>query len=71
MFSACTVMYIVCSQLTPSSLKEIRERSQSLVTDLVGQSLSVDKAEDSFEVWITNGSLPQQGDLMGKRLCLY
>ena len=57
-------------QLTPFSLREIRERSQSLVTDLVGQSLSMDKTEDSLELWITNGSLPQQGDLMGKCLRL-
>jgi len=34
-----------------------------LVTDLVGQFLSMQEAEDSLESWVTNGTLPEQGNL--------
>ena len=57
-------MYIIAQiQLTFSALREFIKRPQCFVTDLVGQSLSVDQAEDSFKLRIINSSLPQQCDL--------
>jgi len=45
------------------SMGELCQGPQGLVTDLVGQLLSMQEAEDSLESWITNGTLPQQGHL--------
>ena len=47
---------------------EFHQGQQGLVTDLVGQLLSMQEAEDSLESWVTNGTLPQQSHLECVRL---
>ena len=42
---------------------ELCQGPQGLITDLVGQLLGMQEAEDPLESWVTNGTLPQQGNL--------
>ena len=45
------------------SQRKLCQGSQGLITDLVGEFLSMQEAEDMHKAWVTNGTLPQQGNL--------
>ena len=45
------------------SQKKLCQGSQGLITDLVGEFLSMQEAEDTHKAWVTDGTLPQYGSL--------